>query len=111
MITDFTAVVFDVMLWYCENMNLILLGKRKCIKDAAHILRVLSDLLGHENQEVKIHGCRPLLNMYSVIVTLHLFQLLEANQIDYEALQSSLLLVVSFFYPYLCTKHNICLSS
>lgn len=63
MITDFTAVVFDVMLWYCENMNLILLGKRKCIKDAAHILRVLSDLLGHENQEVKIHGCRPLLNM------------------------------------------------
>ena len=52
MITDFTAVVFDVMLWYFENMNLILLGKRKCIKDAAHILRVLSDLLGHENQEV-----------------------------------------------------------
>lgn len=29
-------------------------GKRKCIKDAAHILRVLSDLLGHENQEVGV---------------------------------------------------------
>lgn len=29
----------------------IFTGKRRCINDAAHILRVLSDLLGHENQE------------------------------------------------------------
>jgi hypothetical protein len=28
------------------------LGKQKCADDASHILRVLSDLLGHENQEV-----------------------------------------------------------
>ena len=27
-------------------------GKQKCAHDASHILRVLSDLLGHENQEV-----------------------------------------------------------
>lgn len=27
-------------------------GKQKCGEDASHILRVLSDLLGHENQEV-----------------------------------------------------------
>ena len=56
MITDFLAVVLDITVSYCANI-LILPGKRKCIKDAAHILRVLSDLLGHENQEVKIRGC------------------------------------------------------
>ncbi|XP_020624050.1 lisH domain-containing protein ARMC9-like isoform X2 [Orbicella faveolata] len=47
-------------------MNLCLrsAGKRKCIKDAAHILRVLSDLLGHENQEI-----RPYVNgaLYSIL--------------------------------------------
>ena len=32
-------------------MQCISTGKRRCINDAGHILRVLSDLLGHENQE------------------------------------------------------------
>lgn len=47
-------------------MNLCLRsgGKRKCIKDASQILRVLSDLLGHENQEI-----RPYVNgaLYSIL--------------------------------------------
>lgn len=47
-------------------MNLCLrsAGKRRCINDAAHILRVLSDLLGHENQEI-----RPYVNgaLYSIL--------------------------------------------
>lgn len=47
-------------------MNLCLrsAGKRKCITDASQILRVLSDLLGHENQEI-----RPYVNgaLYSIL--------------------------------------------
>ena len=39
-----------------QKINIIfgffLSGKQKCAHDASHILRVLSDLLGHENQEV-----------------------------------------------------------
>jgi hypothetical protein len=30
----------------------VCLGKRKCIENAHKVLKVLSDLLGHENQEV-----------------------------------------------------------
>lgn len=47
-------------------MNLCLrsAGKRRCMNDAGHILRVLSDLLGHENQEI-----RPYVNgaLYSIL--------------------------------------------
>ena len=40
-----------------DNLNIELFiclfaGKRKCIHNSAHVLKVLSDLLGHENQEV-----------------------------------------------------------
>lgn len=47
-------------------MNLCLrsTGKRRCLEDAGHILRILSDLLGHENQEI-----RPYVNgaLYSIL--------------------------------------------
>lgn len=33
-------------------MIFYLTGKRRCLRDAGHILRIMSDLLGHENQEV-----------------------------------------------------------
>jgi len=47
-------------------MNLCLrsAGKRRCLRDAGHILRIMSDLLGHENQEI-----RPYVNgtLYSIL--------------------------------------------
>ena len=30
----------------------VLIGKRKCVENSQKILKVLTDLLGHENQEV-----------------------------------------------------------
>ncbi|XP_070560992.1 lisH domain-containing protein ARMC9-like isoform X4 [Ptychodera flava] len=46
------------------NLCLRTAGKLKCIEDAAHILKVLSDLLGHENEEI-----RPYVNgaLYSIL--------------------------------------------
>ncbi|XP_077998887.1 lisH domain-containing protein ARMC9-like isoform X2 [Glandiceps talaboti] len=46
------------------NLCLRTAGKLKCTEDAAHILKVLSDLLGHENQEI-----RPYVNgaLYSIL--------------------------------------------
>nr|XP_006813646.1 PREDICTED: lisH domain-containing protein ARMC9-like [Saccoglossus kowalevskii] len=46
------------------NLCLRTTGKHKCCEDAAHILKVLSDLLGHENQEI-----RPYVNgaLYSIL--------------------------------------------
>lgn len=46
------------------NLCLRTSGKQKCADDASHILRVLSDLLGHENQEI-----RPYVNgsLYSIL--------------------------------------------
>ena len=46
------------------NLCLRTSGKQKCARDASHILRVLSDLLGHENQEI-----RPYVNgsLYSIL--------------------------------------------
>ena len=38
-----------------RNCWIFSLGKKKCSDDASHILRVLSDLLGHENHEVWIY--------------------------------------------------------
>ena len=32
--------------------NLMLSGKQKCVDNAQQVLKVLSDLLGHENQEI-----------------------------------------------------------
>ncbi|XP_046850759.1 lisH domain-containing protein ARMC9-like [Xenia sp. Carnegie-2017] len=46
------------------NLCLRTAGKQKCSHDASHILRVLSDLLGHENHEI-----RPYVNgsLYSIL--------------------------------------------
>lgn len=46
------------------NLCLRTSGKKKCCSDAGHILRVLSDLLGHENREI-----RPYVNgsLYSIL--------------------------------------------
>ena len=38
--------------WAKDMCLFFLPGKQKCSSDASHILRVLSDLLGHENHEV-----------------------------------------------------------
>ncbi|XP_028393759.1 lisH domain-containing protein ARMC9-like [Dendronephthya gigantea] len=50
------------------NLCLRTSGKQKCSDDASHILRVLSDLLGHENQEI-----RPYVNgsLYSILALPH----------------------------------------
>lgn len=35
-----------------RNFDILWTGKRRCLEDAGHILRIMSDLLGHENLEV-----------------------------------------------------------
>ncbi|KAM5164049.1 lisH domain-containing protein ARMC9 isoform 2-T3 [Mantella aurantiaca] len=60
-LSDYT-VVYSVAL--LMNLCLRNAGKRVCSKNASHMLRVLSDLLGHENHEI-----RPYVNgtLYSVL--------------------------------------------
>ena len=47
---DVTSECFPLCIW-CRMLSL-LTGKRSCIPHSTKILKVLSDLLGHENQEV-----------------------------------------------------------
>lgn len=58
------------------RMQCISTGKRRCINDAGHILRVLSDLLGHENQEastfylsIAAHSVCHILSLYVMMVS------------------------------------------
>ncbi|KAK3732308.1 hypothetical protein QZH41_020461 [Actinostola sp. cb2023] len=67
-LTDYTLEYSVALLM---NLSLRSLGKRKCIHNSAHVLKVLSDLLGHENQEVLRleFTIRPYINgaLYSIL--------------------------------------------
>ncbi|XP_058494292.1 lisH domain-containing protein ARMC9 isoform X1 [Solea solea] len=60
-LTDYTLEYFAALLM---NLCLRTKGKRKCAENAKHILKVLTDLLGHENHEI-----RPYVNgaLYSIL--------------------------------------------
>ena len=48
----FVNAVFEGENMHDFSVSLFILGKRKCSENAQQVLKVLSDLLGHENQEV-----------------------------------------------------------
>ncbi|XP_077343803.1 lisH domain-containing protein ARMC9 [Lithobates pipiens] len=60
-LSDYTVTYSTALLM---NLCLRSAGKKACAKNASHVLRVLSDLLGHENHEI-----RPYVNgaLYSIL--------------------------------------------
>uniref|UniRef100_A0AAQ5ZCI6 LisH domain-containing protein ARMC9 n=1 Tax=Amphiprion ocellaris TaxID=80972 RepID=A0AAQ5ZCI6_AMPOC len=57
-------IITDYLICVCVLNDCLCTGKRKCAENGKHVLKVLTDLLGHENHEI-----RPYVNgaLYSIL--------------------------------------------